>query len=79
MACLVSKADVKEQSMDLGGTISGLGDKLQNINFPASKDDVVSSLQDNNAPQEAIDQVRNASQDTFNSADEVTQTVQGNQ
>jgi len=65
--------------MDLGGTIGGLGDSLQNLNFPASKDDVISNLQDNNAPQEAIDQVKNATTDTFNSADEVTQTAQGNQ
>lgn len=62
--------------MDLGGTISGLGDSLRNINFPASKDDVISNLQDNNTSQEVIDQVRNASQETFNSAEEVTQTVQ---
>ncbi|MBA3423444.1 MAG: DUF2795 domain-containing protein [Rubrobacteraceae bacterium] len=65
--------------MDLGGTVSGLGDSLQNLNFPASKDDVISNLQDNNAPQEAIDQIRNAGEETFNSADEVTQKVQGNQ
>ncbi len=64
--------------MDLGGTVSGLGDSLQNLNFPASKDDVISNLQDNNAPQEAIDQIRNAGEETFNSADEVTQKVQGN-
>ena len=63
--------------MDLGGTIGGLGDSLQNLNFPASKDDVISNLQDNNAPQEAIDQVKNSSKETFNSADEVTQTAQG--
>ena len=48
------EADVKEQSMDLGGTVSGLGDSLQNIDFPASKDDVVSSLQNNNSLQETI-------------------------
>jgi len=64
--------------MDLGGTVSGLGDSLRNLNFPASKDDVISNLQDNNAPQEAIDQIRNAGEETFNSADEVTQKVQGN-
>jgi len=65
--------------MDLGGTISGLGDTLQNINFPANKDEVISTLQNNNTPQEVIDQVKNASQDTFNSVDEVTQAAQGNQ
>ena len=65
--------------MDLGGTISGLSDSLQNLNFPASKDDVISNLQNNNAPQEAIDQIKNTSEETFNSADEVTQKIQGAQ
>lgn len=63
--------------MDLGGTIDDLGQSLQNLNFPASKDDVISNLQNNNAPQETIEKVRGAGQDTFNSVDEVTQTVQG--
>ncbi|MBA2346443.1 MAG: DUF2795 domain-containing protein [Rubrobacter sp.] len=65
--------------MDLGGTIGNLSDQLKNLEFPASKDDVIANLQNNNAPQEAIDQVKNASQDTFNSADDVTQKLQGNQ
>ena len=67
------------------GNIGGLGnldlDQLQqqlpNVNFPASKDEVLSDLQSNNAPQEVVDQVRNSSKDNFNSADEVLQTVQG--
>jgi len=63
--------------MDLGGTIGDLGQTLQGVNFPASKEDVIASLQENNAPQEAIDQVKNSSKETFNSADEVTQTAQG--
>lgn len=64
--------------MDLGGTIGNLGDQLKNLEFPASKDEVIANLQNNNAPQEVIDQVKNASQDTFNSADDVTQKLQGN-
>jgi hypothetical protein len=47
------------------------------VNFPASKDEVLADLQSNDAPQEAVDQVRNSGKDTFNSADEVLQTVQG--
>ncbi len=63
--------------MDLGGTVGDLGQTLQGVNFPANKEDVIASLQENNAPQEAIDQVKNASKETFNSAEEVTQTAQG--
>ena len=63
---------------DLGNLdLSLLQQQLPNVNFPATKDEVLSDLQSNNAPQEVVDQVRNSSKDTFNSADEVLQTVQG--
>ena len=65
--------------MDLGGTLGNLGQYLQGIDFPASKEEVASNAESNGAPQEVVDQIRNASNDTFNSADEVTQAVQGNQ
>ena len=61
-------------NLDLGQ----LQQYLPNLNFPASKDEVVSQVQNNNAPQEVVDQIKNSSTDTFNSADEVLQTVQGN-
>jgi Protein of unknown function (DUF2795) len=48
------------------------------MNFPASKDEVISEVQNNQAPQEVIDQLKNSSTDTFNNADEVLQTVRGN-
>ena len=51
---------------------------LPNLDFPASKDEVVSDLQSNDAPQEAVDRVKNSATETFNSADEVLQTVRGN-
>jgi hypothetical protein len=63
---------------DLGNLDLGqLQQQLPNVNFPASKDEVLSDLQSNNAPQEVVDQVRNSGKDNFNSADEVLQTVQG--
>ena len=63
---------------DLGNLDLGqLQQQLPNVNFPVSKDEVLSDLQSNNAPQEVVDQVRNSSKDNFNSADEVLQTVQG--
>jgi hypothetical protein len=65
------------------GNIGGLGDLnlgrlqqfLPDVNFPANKDEVVSSLQSNAAPQEVVDRVRDAGADTFNSAEEVLQAV----
>ena len=71
--------------MDLGnlGDLSNLDlgqlqQLLPNMNFPASKDEVLSEVQNNGAPQEVIDGVKNANTETFNSADEVLQAVQGN-
>jgi hypothetical protein len=60
-------------NLDLGQ----LQQLVPNVNFPASKEEVLSDLQSNDAPQEVVDQVRNSSKDTFNSVDEVLQTVQG--
>jgi hypothetical protein len=62
-------------NLDLGQ----LQQYLPNLDFPASKDEVVNQVQNNNAPQEVIDAVKNSSTETFNSADEVLQTVRGNQ
>ena len=63
---------------DLGSLVLGqLQQHLPNVNFPASKDEVLSELQSNDAPQEVVDKVRNSGKDNFNSADEVLQTVQG--
>lgn len=57
--------------------LSTLQQYLPNLNFPASKEEVVSTVQSNDAPQEVVDRVRNSGTDTFNSADEVLQAVQG--
>ena len=63
---------------DLGNLDLGqLQQLLPNVNFPAAKDEVLSDLQSNDAPREVLDKVRNSSKETFNSADEVLQTVQG--
>ena len=52
---------------------------LPNLDFPAGKDQVVSEVQNNGAPQEVVDAVKNSGKDTFNSADEVLQAVRSNQ
>ena len=63
---------------DLGNLNLGqLQQFLPNLNFPANKDEVLSTLQNNDAPQEVLDRVQNAQTNTFNSAEEVLQTVQG--
>ncbi len=64
---------------DLGNLDLGqLQQYMPNMNFPASKDEVISEVQNNDAPQDVVDQIKNSSTDSFNNADEVLQTVQGN-
>jgi hypothetical protein len=63
---------------DLGNLdLSQLQQFLPNLNFPANKEEVASTAQSNDAPQEVVDRIRNAGTDTFNSSDEVVQAVQG--
>jgi hypothetical protein len=63
---------------DLGNLdLSTLQQYLPDVNFPASREEVASSAESNNAPQELVQQIRNSGKDTFSSADEVLQTVQG--
>ena len=65
---------------DLGNLDLGkLQGFLQGVNFPASKEEVASNAEGNNAPQELVQQIRNSGTENFNSADEVLQQVQGGQ
>ncbi len=50
---------------------------LQGVNFPAQKEEVASNAESNGAPQNVVDDIRNAAQDQFNSQDEVLQAVKG--
>ena len=69
------------------GNLGGLGNLdigqlqgyLQGVSFPAGKEEVASNAEGNNAPQELVEQIRNSGTETFNSADEVLQTVQERQ
>ena len=62
---------------DLGNLdLSTLQQYLPDVNFPASKEEVASSAESNNAPQELVQQIRSASTERFNSPDEVMQAVQ---
>ena len=68
---------------NLGDSLSNLDlgqltQYLPNLDFPASKDEVISEIQNNNGPQEVIDQLKNSSTDTFTNAEEVLETVRGN-
>ena len=63
---------------DLGNLDLGqLQQYLTDVNFPAGKEEVASNAESNNAPQELVQKIRESGADTFNSADDVLQKVQG--
>lgn len=48
---------------------------LKGVDYPASKDDLVSAAQSNGAPQEIVDQLRGMSKDSFDGPNAVTEAV----
>ena len=65
------------------GDLSNLNlDQLQqylpNTDFPAGKDEVVNQVQNNGAPQEMVDAVKNSGTETFKRDDDVLQAVRSN-
>jgi hypothetical protein len=50
---------------------------LQGVNFPANKEEVASGAESNGAPQDFVDQIRNAATERFNGPEDVLQAVQG--
>lgn len=53
------------------GDSAGLQDQLKDINFPASKDEVLRQLEQKGVPSQVIDKVRDADTSQFASAEEV--------
>jgi hypothetical protein len=50
---------------------------LQGVEFPAQKEEVASNAESNGAPQDVVDQIRNAATERFNSPEEVLQVIRG--
>ncbi len=48
-----------------GGDVGALKQHLQGINFPASKDEILSQMQSNGADEGLLAKVRNIAQDHF--------------
>ncbi len=63
--------------MDQGNLdVSALQHYLKGTNFPAQKEEVASTAQSNGAPENIVDQIRNADTESFDSPEEVMQAVQ---
>jgi hypothetical protein len=50
---------------------------LPGVNFPAEKDQVASTAESNNAPQDMVWRIRNARTQRYNHPDNVLEAVQG--
>ena len=50
---------------------------LLGVRFPAEKEQVAATAEQNDAPQELVEKIRNADTQRFNGPDEVLQVVQG--
>jgi hypothetical protein len=50
---------------------------LPGVVFPAEKEQVASTAENNGAPQEVVQRIRNTSRQRFNGPEEVLQAVQG--
>jgi hypothetical protein len=50
---------------------------LPGVRFPAEKEQIASTAERNDAPQELVEKIRNADTQRFNTPDEVLQAVQG--
>jgi hypothetical protein len=53
----------------------GIGDQLKDINFPASKDEVLRQLEQKGVPSQVLDKVRGADTSQFDSADDLKSKV----
>ena len=62
--------------MDLGN-LGNMQQFLQGINFPAHKEEVASGAESNGAPQDLVQQIKNAATERFNSPEEVLRAIGG--
>ena len=49
---------------------------MRGVDFPAEKEDVASTAESNGAPQDMVEQIRNADTERFDSPEEVMQVLQ---
>ncbi len=62
--------------MDQGDySVSTLNRYLKGTTFPASKEEVASNAEGNDAPSDLVSQIRNADTERFDSAEEVMQVL----
>lgn len=63
----------KKMANDVMG--SGIADQLKDINFPCSKDELLSQLEQKGVPSQILDKVRSVDTSQFDSVDDVKNKV----
>lgn len=66
--------NLKNKASEMMGS-NDIGSQLNDIDFPASKDQVLRQLEKKGVPGEIIDRVRNADTSQFDSADELRSKI----
>lgn len=64
----------KDKANDLMGS-GGLDSQLKDINFPASKDEVLRQLEQKGVPSQILDRVRDVDTSQFDSVDDLKSKV----
>ena len=65
--------NLKNKASEMMG--GGLGDQLKDINFPASKDEVLRQLEQKGVPSQLLDKVRGVDTSRFDSVDDLKSKV----
>lgn len=66
--------NLKKKAGDMMGS-GGIDDQLKDINFPASKDEVLRQLEQKGVPSQVTDKVRNVDTSQFDSVDDLKSKV----
>jgi len=69
--------NLKDKASSMAGNMGGLQGMLDGINFPASKDQLLSQLQQKGAPSQVIDKLKGLEVTQFSSADELKSKLSG--
>lgn len=70
MSCMDKFKNMANDAMN-----SGIGDQLKDINFPCSKEELLSQLEEKGVPSQITDKVRDVDTSQFDSAEDVKKKI----
>jgi len=69
--------NLKNKASSMAGSLGDIQGMLGDVKVPASKDQIVSQLQQEGAPSQVTDKLKNLDVDQFNSADDLKSKLGG--